>query len=576
MIATNPYYQSAKEWVYQPFVVEQGLDRVVAYGDRSGKCPTYVERVPPCSNACPAGEDIRGYHNLIRGVWKDGPDPWAAAFHRLTRTNPFPAVMGRVCPAPCQGGCNRQYRDETIHINAVEQAIGNYAIEKGLAFPKPTKKTGKRVAVVGSGPGGFSCAYQLALRGHDVVILEAHDKPGGMMRYGIMGYRVSREILEAECQRILDLGVKLQCGVKVGVDVSLEQLSRDYDAVFLAVGAQKGRGLPIPGANGANVTNAIDFLRQFALEGESMSIGSHVAVIGDGDVAMDVARLALRLGSKATLISAVPREEMKCSGYEFDEALAEGTEMVYQSGTVEVVRDGERVTGLKCIKMVKKEKGEEGWNHPIPFFRFKPQAGTEFIIAADQVVASIGQSTDMTGLESATGGTPWLKVDHNQKIEGLDNVFGGGDAVAITLLTTAIGHGRKAAESIDLLLNGKTLPAKPQRRDVIKYDKLKSDYFVQSPQQKRSVDHPEVVKGSWREVLVPLSREQAAAESGRCMSCGLCFECNQCMLFCPQHAITKFGGNPEGEVMFTYYERCVGCHICAEICPTGYIDMGMD
>ncbi|MBF0261735.1 MAG: NAD(P)-binding protein [Magnetococcales bacterium] len=576
MIATNPYYQSAKEWVYEPFAIEQGLDRVVAYGDRSGKCPTYVERVPPCSNACPAGEDIRGYHNLIRGVWKDGPDPWAAAFYRLTRTNPFPAVMGRVCPAPCQGGCNRQFRDETIHINAVEQAIGNYAIEKGLAFPKPEKKTGKRVAVVGSGPGGFSCAYQLALRGHDVVILEANDKPGGMMHYGIMGYRVSRAVLEAECQRILDLGVELKCGVRVGVDISLEQLSRDYDAVFLAVGAQKGRGLPIPGANGSNVTNAIEFLRQFALQGESMPIGKHVTVIGDGDVAMDVARLALRLGSKATLVSAVPREEMKCSGYEFDEALAEGTAMVYQAGTVEVVREGGQVTGLKCIKMVKKDKGEEGWNHPIPFFRFKPEAGTEFVVESDQVVASIGQTTDMTGLEQATGGTPWLKVDHNQKIEGLDNVFGGGDAVAITLLTTAIGHGRKAAESIDLLLNGKALPAKPSRRDVIKYDKLKSDYFVESPQKKRTVDHPEVVKGSWREVLEPLSREQAAAESGRCMSCGLCFECNQCMLFCPQHAITKFGGNPEGEVMFTYYERCVGCHICAEICPTGYIDMGMD
>ncbi|MBF0341085.1 MAG: FAD-dependent oxidoreductase, partial [Magnetococcales bacterium] len=311
-------------------------------------------------------------------------------------------------------------------------------------------------------------------------------------------------------------------------------------------------------------------------EGHAMPIGRHVAVIGDGDVAMDVARLALRLGAQATLVSGVPREEMKCSGFEFEEAVAEGTRMVYLAGSVEVVRDGELVKGLKCIRMVKKEQGEEGWDHPIPFFRFKVEPGTEFTLEVDQVVASIGQTTDMTGLEQTTGGGPWLKVDHNQQVEGMSNVFGGGDAVRITLLTTAIGHGRKAAESMDLLLRGQPLPARPSRQDVIRFEKLKWDYFQPASQKKRRLDHPREVKGSWREVLVPLTREQAVAESARCMSCGLCFECNQCMLFCPQHAITRFPGNPEGEVMFTIYERCVGCHICAEICPTGYIDMGMD
>ncbi|WP_130471026.1 NAD(P)-binding protein [Candidatus Magnetaquicoccus inordinatus] len=576
MLHTNPIHRSAIEWEYNPLLQESGLDRIVAYGDRSGKCPTYVERLPPCSNACPAGEDIRGYHNLVRGIWKDGDDAWAAAFRRLTQTNPFPAVMGRVCPAPCQSACNRQFRDETIHINAVEQAIGEYAIEKKLSFPKPSQSTGKKMAVVGAGPGGLSCAYHLARRGHSVVIYEAQEKLGGMMRYGIMGYRVSRETLDAEIERIIAMGMEVRTGIRVGVDVTLEQLSKEYDAVFLAVGAQKGRALPIPGAQGSGVTNAIDFLQQFEKLGEAMPIGKKVTVIGDGDVAMDVARLALRLGAQASLISAVPREEMKCSAFEFNEAVAEGTQIHYLAGTVSVQRNGDQVTGLQCIKMVKKAKGEEGWDHPIPFFRFKAEAGTEFVIETDMVVASIGQSTDMTGLEKSTAGGPWLKVDHNQKIEGFHNLFGGGDAVQITLLTTAIGHGRKAAEAMDRLANGLPLPGKPPRRDVVRYEKLKADYFIPVSQQKRRVEHPQIVKGSWQEVLVPLTLEQAKQESSRCMSCGLCFECNQCMLFCPQHAITRFSGNPEGEVMFTYYEKCVGCHICAEVCPTGYIDMGMD
>ncbi|MBF0368756.1 MAG: NAD(P)-binding protein [Magnetococcales bacterium] len=574
MTQHNPIHDTAKNWSFEPFSVESGLNRIVAYGDQSGKCPTYVDRVPPCTNGCPAGEDIRGYHNLIRGTWKS-EDPWEAAFRRLTLTNPFPAVMGRVCPAPCQDACNRQYRDQTIGINAVEQVIGEYALEKNLGFEKPLQTTGHKVAVVGSGPGGLSCAYQLALKGHEVTLFEANDKLGGMMRYGIMGYRVKREVLDAEIQRILDLGVKVRTGVRIGRDITLEQLRQEYGAVFLGVGAQTGRNLPIPGADGPSATNAIDFLKTFEVEGESMTIGKHVVVIGDGDVAMDVARLALRLGSKATLLSGVSREEMNCSDFEFDEAKAEGVEMRYQTGSVEVLREGDSITGLKCIQMRRKEKGEKDWNHPIPFFRYAPDAGSEFNLDVDMVVASIGQTTDMSGLEETTNDSPWLHVDQNYQIRGMAGVFGGGDAVKITLLTTAVGHGRKAAEGIDLYLQGKPLP-RPTRPDVIKYEKLKSDFFPMLPQMKRRVKHPEIVKGNWDETLQALSKELAQAESRRCMSCGLCFECNQCMLFCPQHAIVAFKGNPEGEVMFTHYDKCVGCHICSEICPTGYIDMGMD
>nr|CRH05335.1 NADPH-dependent glutamate synthase beta chain and related oxidoreductase [Candidatus Magnetococcus massalia] len=583
MVKMNPIYEEAINWEFEECTFEEGLDKIVAYGEFSGYCPTYVERIPPCTNACPAGEDIRGYNNLVReGVW-DAEDPYAAAFARLTQKNPFPAVMGRVCPAPCQGACNRQYRDETIGINSVEHAIGQYAIEKGLGFEKPeVASTGKHIAVVGGGVGGLSAAYQLTLRGHKVTIYERDPKLGGMLRYGILGYRVSREVIDAEVKRIIDLGVEVKHGVTIGKDVTLDELREKHDAVFLAVGAQRGRNIPIPGADAPNVTTAIDFLRDFEINGgieaggaDKVKVGKNVVVIGDGDVAMDACRLALRLGSKATLLSGVSREEMNCSDFEYDEAIAEGTDMKMMTGTVEIQGGASGVTGIKVVEMVRKDKGEDGWNHAVPFFRYKTKEGTEAVIECDMVVAAIGQTTDMNGLESCTEGSPFLQVDHNYQIKGMDNVFGGGDAVQIHLLTTAIGHGRKAAESIDLFLKGEKLPSKPSRPDVVAYDKLKSDFFVEKPQPKRKVHHPANVVGDWKETLEALSNEVASDEAGRCMSCGMCFECNQCMLFCPQDAITKFKGNPEGEVMFTYYERCVGCHICSEVCPTGYIDMGM-
>ncbi|ABK44659.1 FAD-dependent pyridine nucleotide-disulfide oxidoreductase [Magnetococcus marinus MC-1] len=583
MVMTNPYLESVTQWEFDECSFEEGTDKIVAYGEASGYCPTYQERVPPCTSACPAGEDIRGYNNIVRGVW-GSDDPYATAFQRLTRKNPFPAVMGRVCPAPCQGGCNRQYRDETIGINAIEHAIGQYAIEKGLKFDKPeVASTGKHIAVVGGGVGGLSNAYQMVMRGHKVTLFDRDEKLGGMLRYGILGYRVSRAVIDAEVQRILDLGVEVKSGVTIGKDITLEQLSKDYDAVFLAVGAQKGRTIPLPGSEGkALVKSAIDFLRDFEINGgieaggaDKVKVGKNVVVIGDGDVAMDACRLALRLGSKATLLSGVAREEMNCSAFEYDEALAEGTDMKMCTGSLEITGEGDTITGIKVIEMARKEKGEDGWNHAVPFMRYKQKAGSEATVACDMVVWAVGQTTDMAGFESCTNGTPFLQVDHNFQVKGMDNVFGGGDAVQIHLLTTAIGHGRKAAEAMDTFLKGGKLPSKAAREDVVKFDKLKSDFFVEKAQAKRKIVHPANVVGNWEETLQQLSAQSTKEEADRCMSCGMCFECNQCMLFCPQDAITKFKGNAEGEVMFTYYERCVGCHICSEVCPTGYIDMGM-
>ena len=571
---SNPILDFANEYEFPEYSDHEGINKVVAFGDESHKCPIYIKKVPPCTAGCPAGEDIRGFHNLLTGDEKSD-NKWDAAWYRIVDTNPFPAIMGRICPHPCESTCNRQHREESIGINAVEQAIGEHGIEAGLKLPQAGPDTGMRVAVIGAGPAGLSVAYQLRRKGHGVTIYDFNEKPGGMMLYGIMGYRVDRKVLDAEVGKIIDLGIETKMGIRVGTDISLEQLEKDYDAVFIGVGAQIGRSLPIEGfSNRPETTNAIDFLRNYELQGDDFKIGKKVVVIGDGNVAMDVARLARRMGSESTIISAVPREEMNCYPDEFDDAIEEGAKIEYLVGTFEVLESKNGVQGVKCAKMVKKEKGEEGWDAKIPFMRYKA-TGDVFEIESDMIVASIGQTTDMNGFENTINeNDSLLKLDKYFRVKGKENVFGGGDALKIDLITTAVGHGRKAADSIDAFLQGKNMPEAPYR-EVINVKKQDLNYFFHSNQTRRRHQVAENIVGNHNEVLEALTKEQAIEESKRCMSCGLCFDCKQCSSFCPQEAISRYKDNPIGEVMYTHYTKCVGCHLCALVCPTGYIQMGM-
>ena len=571
---SNPILDFANEYEFPEYSDHEGINKVVAFGDESHKCPIYIKKVPPCTAGCPAGEDIRGFHNLLTGDEKSD-NKWDAAWYRIVDSNPFPAIMGRICPHPCESTCNRQHREESIGINAVEQAIGEHGIEAGLKLPQAGPDTGMRVAVIGAGPAGLSVAYQLRRKGHAVTIYDYNEKPGGMMLYGIMGYRVDRKVLDAEVGKIIDLGVETKMGIRVGTDISLEQLEKDYDAVFIGVGAQIGRSLPIEGfSKRPETTNAIDFLRNYELQGDDFKIGKKVVVIGDGNVAMDVARLARRMGSESTIISAVPREEMNCYPDEFEDAIEEGAKIEYLVGTLEVLESKNGVQGVKCAKMVKKEKGEEGWDAKIPFIRYKA-TGDVFEIESDMIVASIGQTTDMNCFENTINeNDSLLKLDKYFRVKGKENVFGGGDALKIDLITTAVGHGRKAADSIDAFLQGKNMPEAPYR-EVINVKKQDLNYFFHSNQTRRRHQVAENIVGNHNEVLEALTKEQAIEESKRCMSCGLCFDCKQCPSFCPQEAISRYKDNPIGEVMYTHYTKCVGCHLCALVCPTGYIQMGM-
>ncbi len=614
------------------------------------KCPEYVLSTPPCQGSCPAGEDIRSYLNIVRGIEKppvgaDGKPSmtWQEyAWRRLTEANPFPAVMGRVCPAPCESGCNRNQVEENVGINSVEHYLGNWAIENKLAFVKPTKKTGKKIAILGGGPAGLAAAYQLSLKGHSCTIFDDHAELGGMMRYGIPGFRTPREVLDAEIQRIVDLGVTTKMNCRVGTDLPMAQIEKDYDAIIMGMGAQAGRALPVDGADAPNCVTAMAFLRAFN-EGRLQHVGNKVVVIGGGDTSIDVATVARRLGKitnassadlpenvlagqtahdvaaiaarqgvEVVLISRSTVDKMAANKHEVEQAQAEGIQIVGGVTPVGIVKgpDG-RATALRVAKF--EMAGKET----------KIIAGTEQDITGDLIVSAIGQAVDFTGLEVFNNNNGLIKTDKNYRFPGKTNVFVAGDVIRPHLLTTAIGHARICAEGIDEYLSGDE-PDKRPKVDVHRWDMIRKwleaghDYnehhgqemgtsewkdtlhnfedrsgryviastelflghFASTARNKRQVTvlDKNSALGNFQDRLHALSEQETVAEAKRCMSCGLCFECDNCVIYCPQTAVFKVRkkDNPTtGRYVDTDYSKCIGCHICADVCPTGYIQMGM-
>ena len=618
----------------------------------SYKCPTYVQSTPPCQGSCPSGEDIRGYLAIARGTEKppmgaDGKPtmPWQEyAWRRLTEANPFPSVMGRVCPAPCETGCNRNEVEDHVGINSVEHFLGEYAITNKLGYKKPQKQTGKKVAIIGGGPAGLSCAYQLALKGHEVTIFDEREFLGGMMRYGIPGFRTPREVLDAEIQRILDLGVKARLKCRIGTDVTLAELRNQFDAVFLGMGAQAGRALPIPEADAPNVVTATSFLRAFN-DGRLRHVGRRVVVVGGGDTSIDVATVARRLGhienakptdmeeaiggrmahdvaeisakqgAEVTLTSIFAVDKMQANKHEIEQALAEGIAIRGGLSPVALVRgpDG-RATALRVAQCEAKFVGSK--------LEIKMIEGTEEDISADLIVSAIGQAVDFTGLEEFDNGKGAVATDKNYQIAGKPGTFAGGDLIRPHLLTTAIGHGSIAADGIDRFLAKEDLERRPkidvhifdlQRkmierglqigeahepirgtdstnaavhnyedrsdRYVIPHDKLFLGHFSYTPRLKRKIItlDEKTALGNFQERIEPLSEAEAIAEAKRCMSCGMCFECDNCVVYCPQIAVKRVPKKEStmGRYVYTDYDRCIGCHICADVCPTGYIQMGL-
>ena len=534
----------------KPFAItlEVGSSLANKTGSWRVERPVYVDRLPPCNNACPAGENIQQWLYLA----EDGS--YEAAWRQIMRDNPLPAVMGRACFHPCQTACNRATVDETVGINAIERFLGDRALSEGWAPDPPGPPTGKAVLVVGSGPGGLSAAYHLRLLGHAVVVFESSPLPGGMMRYGIPSYRLPRDVVAAEIARIQSMGVEIVCDHTVG-DLAAAVVDGGFDAAFLAVGAQRGKHADIPAGDSARILDAVTLLRETEDDAAPV-LGRRVVIYGGGDTAMDAARTARRLGADdAVIVYRRTRERMPANVEEVQDAVDEGVRLKWLSTIV-----GQAGEVLTIERM---ELDESGFPQP---------TGEIEELHADSVVLALGQEADL----SLLGGTPEITVDGGVVPVGDDmmtarpGVFAGGDIVAgARTLTDAIGHGKRAARAIDAWLAGRTL-GRPARHELATPERLNTWYYADAPHAVRPRLESARRTSTFDEVVGGLDESTALFEARRCMSCGNCFQCDNCFGVCPDNAVMKVD---EAHGYRFDYDFCKGCGLCVQECPCGAIEM---
>ena len=510
--------------------------------------PVYVDRLPPCNDACPAGENIQGW------LFHAEAGEYEQAWRLLTRDNPLPAVMGRVCYHPCETACNRGRLDECVGVNAIERFLGDEALRRGWQFEPPPAASGKRVLVVGAGPSGLSAAYHLARLGHAVTIREAGPVAGGMMRFGIPKYRLPRDVLDAEIRRIEALGVRIELNRKVD-DVLAARDAGGFDAVFLAVGAHIAKRAYIPAGSAAKMLDAVSVLR--SMEGEDKPLlGRRVVVYGGGNTALDVARTAKRLGAtESIIVYRRTRERMPAHESELEEALQEGV-LVKWLSTI-------RQAGESSITVEKMRLDDTG--SPVPTGEFET-------LEADSVVLALGQDVDLSLLDGVPGlviRDGVVEVGPNM-MTGHPGIFAGGDMVpSERTVTVAVGHGKQAARHIDAWLSGGEWRP-PARHEIAKAENLNPWYYADAPKTVRPMLDALRRTSTFDEVQGGLDEGNALFEARRCLSCGNCFECDNCYGVCPDNAVIKLG---EGRRYRFNLDYCKGCGICASECPCGAIRM---
>lgn len=533
----------------KPFAITLEVESSLANHTGSWRVerPQYVNLMPPCNNACPAGENIQNWLYVA----EDGS--YEAAWRSLIIENPFPAIMGRVCYHPCQTACNRAQLDEAVGINSVERFLGDLAIEKGWTIPVTAQPSGFHVLIIGSGPAGLSAAYHLRRLGHEVTVREAANALGGMMRWGIPKYRLPREILDAEIKRISDMGVKFELNTRV--DDLQAALKEGFNAIFLAVGAHIGKRAYIPAGEAAHILDAINVLHDVE-DGQAPMLGRKVVVYGGGNTAIDVARTAKRLGAEESIIVyRRTREKAPANDTEIKEALEEGILIKWLS-TIKHADAGK----LQVEKMTLDEKG-----FPQPTGEFEE-------LEADSLVLALGQESDLSLLKDV----PDLEVEDGvvkvnaMMMTGHAGIFAGGDMVpAERTVTTGVGHGKKAARNIDAWLRSIEYVGH-DKHEIVEFKDLNPWYYSDAPHAVRPRLEGARRASTFDEVVQGLDESTALYEARRCMSCGNCFECDNCFGVCPDNAVIKLGTGKGFEINLDY---CKGCGICVNECPSGSIIM---
>jgi NADPH-dependent glutamate synthase beta subunit-like oxidoreductase len=541
----------------KPFAIT--LDIGSSLANKTGSWRTeravHVTRMPPCNDACPAGEDVQAWLYAA----EEGGEGYERAWRALVEDNPFPAIMGRVCYHPCETVCNRGRLDESVGINSVERFLGDLAIGQGWALPGPAPRSGKKVLVVGAGPSGLSAAYHLARLGHAVTIHEAGPMAGGMMRFGIPQYRLPRDVLDAEVQRILDLGVTLELNRKV-TNVLDSMREGGFDAAFLAVGAHIGKRAYIPAGDSARILDAVGLLHGVE-EGQQPLLGRRVAVYGGGNTAMDAARTAKRLGATdAIVVYRRTREQMPAHDIEVEEATEEGVLMQWLSTIT-------HADGGKLV-LERMELDESGF--PQPTGRFEE-------LAADSLILALGQEADLGLLDGVPGvqtvdGVVQVGPD---MMTGHPGIFAGGDMVPDErTVTVGIGHGKRAARHVDAWLRGDRYEPGP-RPEPADFDTLNTWYYAEAPRTHRPRLEVARRSSTFDETVHGLDESTALYEARRCLSCGNCFACDNCFGVCPDNAVVKLSTAPNANVhgYAVDLDYCKGCGLCVSECPSGAITM---
>jgi formate dehydrogenase major subunit len=449
----------------------------------------------------------------------------------------------------------------------MERFLGDWAIENKIALNSLDTDAKKEwLGVVGAGPSGLSFAYQAVRHGYRVTVYESAKKAGGMLRYGVPDYRLPQDVLDAEIQRILDLGVELKLNTRVGRDITLEQLRTSHDALYLGIGAQMGRPLGLTGEEGPSVLTGTDYLSRLN-HGENIDLGPRVVVIGGGNTAVDAARSARRGGAKVSILYRRTRDEMPAVDHEIEDALEEDIELVFLTAPVRIERqeDG-RLTGLTVCRMKLGEMDSSGRRRPLEI------PGSEFTIDADSVIAAVSQLPELKGFEALDRDGNWLVRDESGGMA--ESILAGGDALGLGVAGNAIVQGRRAAEELHARFTGVRKHRPEDERSEIGPDQIRFDYRLKAPAaHSPKLPGEERVRMGSAEVARTITEEEFLAETERCFSCGSCFGCEQCSMYCTTGCFTKVEEVSQGVYFTLSLDECRECGKCVEVCPCGFLEV---